>query len=79
MAQLWAWLLGPRAVVADGVMRVNLARTGNTLENNLGSSSLTKTQPTPPSLDELSSLPLAWTTTPALRVDREPRNGPRSL
>ena len=31
MAQLWAWLLGPRAVVADGVMRVNLASIGNAL------------------------------------------------
>ena len=31
MAQLWSWLLGPCAVVADGVMGVNLASIGNTL------------------------------------------------
>ena len=35
MAQLWAWLLGPRAVVADGVIRVNLASIGNTLANSM--------------------------------------------
>ena len=47
-----------RSVVSDGVMRVNLANRSNTLENNLGSSSCPKTQPTPALPVQASSLRL---------------------